>query len=115
MSELKKLTDQYIQFRNERDWQQYHKPKDVALSLLLEAAEVLELFQWKNDSDVDTWLLANREKLRDELADVLGWILILAHDCNIDMTQACENKLIKNAEKYPVEKARGNSKKYTEL
>lgn len=115
VSEFTSFTGKYIKFRAERDWQQYHKPKDVALSLMLEAAEVLELFQWKTDEDVQQFITTNRDKLADELADVMGWVFILAHDCNIDLADAIERKLVKNAAKYPVEKARGTVKKYTEL
>jgi NTP pyrophosphatase (non-canonical NTP hydrolase) len=115
MSEFEKFTNKYIAFRNERDWQQYHKPKDIALSLVLEAAELLELFQWKTDEEIQQALASNKEKLADELADVMAWVLILAHDCKIDLATALENKIAKNAVKYPIEKAKGSSKKYTEL
>lgn len=116
MSDFNHFTKKYIAFRNERDWQQFHKPKDLALSLVLEATEVLELFQWKTNEQIQQAFVEKQsEKLADELADVMGWILVLAHDCNIDLLAALENKLAKNAAKYPVEKAKGSAKKYTEL
>jgi len=117
VSDFETYTQKYIKFRNDRDWQQYHKPKDLALSLVLEAAELLELFQWKTDKQVEEMITdpVATEKLADELADVLGWILILAHDCKIDLGVALENKLAKNGKKYPIEKSKGSSKKYTEL
>jgi NTP pyrophosphatase (non-canonical NTP hydrolase) len=115
MTDFKRLTEKYIAFRNERDWAKYHKPKDVALSLVLEAAELLELFQWKSDEETQNSLAQDREKLADELADIVGWALILAHDCNINLAEAIEHKIRKNAEKYPVNKARGRATKYTDL
>ncbi|MBS1986524.1 nucleotide pyrophosphohydrolase [Candidatus Dependentiae bacterium] len=115
MSDFENFTQKFIAFRNERDWQQFHKPKDVALSLALEAAEVLELFQWKTDEQAAQAVKENPEKFADELADVMGWVLILAHDLKIDLAAAMEHKLAKNAAKYPIERAKGNSKKYTEL
>lgn len=115
MSEFESFTKKYIAFRAERDWQKYHKPKDIALSLVLEAAEVLELCQWKTDEEVEQAFKDHPENLADELADVMGWVFLLAHDFNIDMSTALENKLAKNAAKYPIEKSKGSSKKYTEL
>ena len=112
MSDFESFTKKYVAFRTERDWQQYHKPKDLALSLVLEAAEVLELFQWKTDVQALEKFKESPEKLADELADVIGWVLLLAHDCDIDIAAALENKLKKNALKYPVEKAKGTSKKF---
>ena len=115
MSTIEELTQLMLQFRDERQWAQFHNPKDVALSLTLEAAELLELMQWKSGAELLEHLRANRELVADELADILGWVLVLAHDQGIDLGTAVKEKLIKNAEKYPVEKARGVAKKYTEL
>lgn len=115
MSDFATFTQKLIAFRNEREWQQFHKPKDVALSLVLEAAELLELFQWKTDEQAKQAMVDNPEKFADELADIMGWVLILAHDLKIDLASAMEHKLAKNAAKYPVEKAKGTAKKYTEL
>jgi NTP pyrophosphatase (non-canonical NTP hydrolase) len=115
MNTLEELTRSVLKFREERNWQQFHNPKDVALSLTLEAAELLELMQWRSGEELEQHLKANREALADELADIFGWVLVLAHDRGIDLAEALTAKLAKNAAKYPVEKARGVAKKYTEL
>jgi len=115
MPDIKSITDALIKFRQERDWQQFHTPKNIAISLALEAAEVLELFQWKNDDEAQTLIQHNPELLADELADVLNWVLLLAHDANIDIMTAAQKKIIKNELKYPVAKAKGNAQKYTEF
>jgi NTP pyrophosphatase (non-canonical NTP hydrolase) len=112
---IKNLTEQLIKFRNERDWQQFHKPKELAISLSLEASELLELFQWKTDAEIAQMIKHHPEKLRDELADVFNWILVLSHDCNIDILAASAAKIEKNAQKYPIEKAKGRHTKYTEF
>lgn len=115
MSQLKALTDRIVAFRDERDWKQFHNPKDLALSLSLEASEVLELFQWKTGADIDAVTRERKAELADELADVLYYTLLMAHDAGIDLEPALLEKLKRNAEKYPVDKAKGSSKKYTEL
>ena len=103
-----------LRFREERDWRQFHNPKDQALGLLLEAAEVLELTQWKNGPELDAHLTDRQEDLADELADVLGWVLLIAHDRGINLPDAFERKLIKNERKYPTQQVRGSAKKYTD-
>jgi NTP pyrophosphatase (non-canonical NTP hydrolase) len=115
MNTIEELTQLMLRFRDEREWSQFHNPKDVAISLTLEAAELLELMQWKSGPELIEHLKVNRDLLADELADVLGWVLVLAHDQGIDLNEAVKRKLEKNAAKYPVEKARGVAKKYTEL
>lgn len=112
---MKSMTKQILAFRDARDWQQFHNPKDLALSLSLEAAEVLEIFQWKSGAEIDAVCRDRKSDLSDELADVLYYTLLMAHDLGIDLETALHAKLAKNAEKYPVERARGSSKKYTEL
>jgi NTP pyrophosphatase (non-canonical NTP hydrolase) len=102
-------------FREERDWKKFHNPKDLALSLVLEATEVLEHFQWKNGEQIDEHVKNKKSEIKEELADVYYWLLTLSHDLGIDLNVALEDKLIKNEEKYPVDKAKGSSKKYTEL
>lgn len=111
---LAALAAALVEFRRERDWEQFHNPKDQALSLVLEAAELLELTQWKNGEALRAHLAANREALADELADVVGWCLLIAHDQNIDLTEACRRKLAKNVAKYPADVVRGSAKKYSE-
>ena len=115
MNELERLTAAVVQFRDERDWKQFHNPKDVALSLLLEAGEVLEIFQWKDARAVAEAAQARKDDLADELADVLCYTLLMAHDLGIDLSTALAAKLRKNALKYPVDKSRGSSSKYTEI
>jgi dCTP diphosphatase len=112
---IAKLTKLAVKFREERDWKQFHNPKDMAVSLALEAAELLELVQWKNGEELKRYLSDHRDKLEDELSDVLYWILVLAHDNGIDLSKAFEQKIAKNRAKYPIHKARGKAKKYTEL
>jgi NTP pyrophosphatase (non-canonical NTP hydrolase) len=109
------LTQLLLKFVHERDWMQFHNPKDMAISLTLEAAEVLELTQWKNGAELDAHLAQRRENLADELADVLFWVLELAHHFQIDLGAAFRAKIAKNEVKYPVDKAKGLAKKYTEL
>ena len=101
-----------IQFRDDRDWKQFHTPKDLAISMNLEAAELLELFQW---SGTDLECAGKREKLREELADVLSYCILMADVCGFDLDEIMNEKVSKNEAKYPVEKARGNAAKYTEL
>lgn len=115
MSQLQDLTARIVAFRDERDWQQFHNAKDLALSLSLEAAEVLELYQWKTGPAIDAVATERRQDLADELADVLYYTLLMAHDQGIDLEAALLTKLQRNAEKYPVDKAKGSNKKYTEL
>jgi NTP pyrophosphatase (non-canonical NTP hydrolase) len=115
MADLQTLTNKVINFRDERDWAQFHNPKDLALSLTLEATEVLEIFQWKEADAIAETARARRDELANELADVLYWTLLMAHDLKIDLSSALEAKLAANARKYPVDKAKGSSKKYTDL
>jgi len=113
--DINEITTAITAFRDARDWKQFHTPKDVALSLVLEATEVLELMQWKNGDALDAKLAENKEALGDELADVLYYTLLLAHDQGIDIQAAFTRKMARNAEKYPVELSKGSSAKYTEL
>jgi NTP pyrophosphatase (non-canonical NTP hydrolase) len=111
---LSDMTRHLLAFRDERDWKQFHTPKDQALSLALEAAEVLELFQWRNGPELDQHLESNHEALGDELADVLGWVLLIAADQKIDLALAFARKLTKNQQKYPVDRVKGSARKYSE-
>ena len=112
---LDDLTAQIVAFRDERDWAQFHNPKDLALSLSLEVGEVLEHMQWANGEALQERLQERREAVGDELADVLYYTLLLAHDLGIDLETAFARKMERNALKYPIDKARGSSLKYTEL
>lgn len=115
MSDIKKLTEKIKKFRAKRDWKQFHNPKDVALSLMLEAAEVLEHFQWKNPKEIDDYIKTNKKEIADELADVLYWVLLMSNDLGINIKKALEEKINKNEKKYPVEKAKGKHTKYDKL
>ena len=115
MSDLANLQQKIVEFRDQRNWKQFHNPKDLAISLSLEAAEVLEHFQWKSPEEIAKHLTDNKDEVAEELADVLYWILLMAHDLDVDIIAASEQKMIKNDQKYPVHKASGNHKKYTEL
>ncbi|MDD5146567.1 MAG: nucleotide pyrophosphohydrolase [Candidatus Pacebacteria bacterium] len=115
MSKLEDLAKRIIDFRDARDWKQFHNPKDLAISLALEAAEVLEHFQWKTGQELKEYVEANKEHISEELADVLYWILLMTHDLDIDILATLEKKMQKNEQKYPVEKSKGNHKKHTQL
>ena len=101
-----------LKFRDDRDWRQFHTPKDLAVSLTLEAAELLEVFQW---SGRDLECRDKLERIREELADVLSYCVLMADVCGLDLDEILREKVAKNEAKYPVEKARGRADKYTEL
>lgn len=115
MSEIKSLTEKIKKFRDDRDWMQFHNHKDMALSLVLEAAEVLEHFQWKKPEEVEKHARKRKEEIAEELADVAMYLFELADNLKIDLAKAIEDKLAKNAKKYPIQKAKGNARKYTEF
>jgi dCTP diphosphatase len=117
MPSIAKLQKQIEDFRRARDWTQFHTPKDVVLSLLIEAGELAEHFQFKSEAEARDYLRAakSRRAVADELSDVLYWMLLLAIDANIDVAQAFARKMRHNARKYPVRKAKGRSTKYTRL
>ncbi len=112
---LQKLTKQIVSFRDQRDWKQFHNPKDMAISLALEASEVLEHFQWKNQEEMERHLKLEKKEVSKELADVLYWVLLMSHDFNIDIEKALEKKMSENKKKYPVAKAKGKHTKYNKL
>lgn len=109
---MEELIEKINHFRDERDWRQYHHPKDLAISISLEASELLENFQWLTDEEA---VKKNEENIRQELADVLIYSLMLASDLNLDIHEIIESKMKLNAIKYPVEKSKGSREKYTEL
>jgi NTP pyrophosphatase (non-canonical NTP hydrolase) len=115
MSDIQELTKVINQFFDERDWKQFHNPKDMAISLLLESTEVLEHFQWKNEEEVQAHIKTHHSDIKDEIADVAMNLFALAHDLNIDLKEAMMAKMVKNRIKYPIEKAKGVSKKYNQL
>ena len=109
MKDTEELIQALLKFRNERDWEQFHNPKDLALALNVESSELLELYLWKNADE------ANKEKVKEELADVFAYALLLAEKYNFDVKEIVLEKIKRNGEKYPVEKAKGIAKKYNEL
>lgn len=115
MRKIDKFIQKIIEFRDARDWKQFHNPKDVALSLVLEANEVMEHFQWKNSEEIGKYVIARKDEIGEELADVLFWVLLMSHDLNIDILDALDKKIEKNEAKYPVEKAKGRHTKYNRL
>ena len=106
------LLQKVIAFRDQRNWKQYHSPKDLAISLVLEASELLENFQWKTSEQA---IRDKMNEIRDELADVMIYVLLLSNELGIELEEAVQQKIKKNAEKYPIDKAYGSNKKYTEL
>lgn len=115
MSDIKKLTEKIIKFRDARDWKQFHNPKDVALSLVLEATEVLEHFQWKAQKEIEEYIKTNKDDIGEELADVLYWVLLMNHDLKLDTAKVLEKKIMKNERKYPVDRVKGKHTKYNKL
>lgn len=103
------------EFRDARDWLQFHNPKDLAIGLSIEASELLEVFLWKNSKEVETAAQEKREQIEHELADVAVYLFELADILGVKLEEAIDRKMAHNNEKYPVEKARGSHKKYTEL
>jgi len=115
MKTVKDLTKRIIDFRDARDWKQFHNPKDVSLSLVLEASEVMEHFQWKNKEEIESYIETNKDDVGEELADVLYWVLLMSYDLKIDILKALETKILKNESRYPVDKAKGKHTKYDKL
>ncbi|MBJ6978393.1 nucleotide pyrophosphohydrolase [Luteimonas sp. MC1895] len=113
--DIEELQAALRRFADERDWGQFHSPKNLAVSLSLEAAEVLEHFQWLTEAQSRTLDDARRQAVAHEIADVLLYLLQLSDRLGIDPMQAAREKLALNAERYPADKARGTSRKYTEL
>lgn len=106
---MKEIIEELIKFRDERDWEQFHNPKDLALAINVEAGELLELFLWKKADE------ANVEKVKEELADVFAFAFLMADKYNFDVKEIVLEKIKRNGEKYPADKAKGTAKKYNEL
>lgn len=109
MNEISEITNEIIKFRDARDWEQFHNPKDLALAISVEAGELLELFLWKDAEK------ANIEKVKEELSDIFNFAFLIAHKYGFDVKEIILEKIKKNNEKYPVDKAKGSAKKYNEL
>jgi len=112
MTEYQEIVKKLIEFRNERDWAQFHDSKNLALALFLEAGELNELFLWKKDSEVEA---VDKERLKEELADILAYAFLLAEKHNLDIFEIVREKIKRNGEKYPADKAKGTAKKYNQL
>ena len=112
MNMKQETIDMVLKFRDDRNWRQFHNPKDLAISVSLEAAELLEIFQWSAD---DLVCEKKIDKIREELADVLNYCILMADACGLDLDEIIQAKVKRNSEKYPVELAFGNKEKYTEL
>lgn len=106
---MKDITEALKKFRDERDWKQFHNPKDLSLALSIEAAELLEAFLWKSPEEADL------QKIKEELADVFAYAFLLADACGLDVKEIVMAKIELNKQKYPADKAKGNAKKHTEL
>lgn len=105
-----------LKFRNDRDWSKFHTPKNLAVSIAIEAAELMEHFQWKTDEESNEYLSSPKfEDVKDEIADIASYLLFLSHDLGLDLNRAILDKVKKNELKYPVSKCRGKSNKYNEL
>lgn len=113
MSEIEELKKALIKFRDERDWKQFHDSKNLAIAIGIEAAELNELFLWKNEiKEIES---VDKERLSEELADILSFAILLAEKHDLDISKIIMNKIEHNSKKYPIDKAKGTSKKYTEL
>ena len=112
MEKFDRINELVKKFRDDRDWKQFHNPKDLAISISLEASELLEVFQW---SGADTSSNNKIEEIKEELADVVNYCVLMADACGLDLDEIVQTKIEKNNEKYPVEKSKGKSDKYDKL
>lgn len=115
MTEIKMIIEKIKKFRDDRDWMQFHDPKNMAVSIILEASELLEHFQWKTTEEVEKYAKQHHSEIKDEIADIALYLFELADNLGISLINAMEEKLKKNALKYPVEKAKGKHIKYNKL
>ena len=115
MDSIAAITERIRQFRDERDWLQFHNPKDLSAAIAIEAAELQEVFLWKSPAEIDRALEEKGEAIADEIADIAVYLFELADNLGLELGEEIERKMAKNAAKYPVEKARGSNKKYNEL
>lgn len=109
MSDIEEVTKELLEFRDQRDWKKFHNPKDLAIAIGIESGELLELFLWKDANEAD------KEKVKEELADIFSFTLLLANKYDFDVKEIILEKIKRNQLKYPIEKSKGNAKKYTEL
>ncbi len=109
MNDIQIITNALVEFRNDRDWEQFHNPKDLAIALNIEAGELLEAFIWKESKE------ANPSKIKEELSDVFAYAFLMADKCGLDVKEIVLEKIKQNSEKYPIEKSKGTAKKYNEI
>ena len=112
MDEIQEIIQELLKFRDERDWQQFHDSKNLATAISIEVAELNELFLWKSIEESEE---VDKDKIKDELADIFAFALLLAHKHNLDVKEILLDKIKKNSKKYPVDKSKGNARKYTDL
>ena len=115
MDNIEYILEKIKKFRDDRDWMQFHDPKNMAVSIMIEAAELLEHFQWKTKDEVQEYIKANKEEISDEIADIVMYLFELSNNLGIDLIQAMDKKLKKNETKYPIEKAKSKHTKYNKL
>lgn len=108
MDDIKKIIEQLLDFRDRRNWKQFHTPENLSKSIVIEATELLENYQWGNDN-------ADIENVKEEVADIFGYLLLLCNDLDINLLEETKKKILKNNEKYPIDKSFGSSKKYNKL
>lgn len=112
---IQDLTRDIVAFRDARDWKQFHSPKNLSMSLVLEATEVMEHFQWKSEEEIQDYVATHREDIGEELADTLYYVLLISQDLGVDIVDMAQKKLMKNEAKYPISKAKGKHTKYNKL
>lgn len=112
---INELTNIVTKFRDEREWKQFHNVKDLSMAISIESSELMEHFLWKNQNEINKYIVHHKTELADELADIFAYILSFADVADIDIAEALKSKILKNELKYPIAKAKGKSTKYTEL
>lgn len=115
MSKINEIIEKIKKFRDDRDWMQFHDPKNMAVSIIIEASELLEHFQWKSKEEVEKYVHENKTEVKEEIADIALYLFELADNLGVDLLEAMEQKLVKNDKKYPAAKARGKHTKYNKL
>ncbi len=115
MTDIERMTENIVAFRRERNWESHHTPRDLAMALSIEAAELLEHFLWRKGDDLEKYIEDHKEGIRDELGDIMFCLLLLSRDLGVDVVRAFDAKLEKTKKKYPIEKVQGRIVKHTEL
>ncbi len=115
MKRYNEILTKLLKFREDRDWKQFHTPKNISMGLAIEASELMEEFLWKTDDEVARKVERDPEAIKDEIADIATYLMLLSNDLNVNIFDAIEDKMEKNGKKYPVEKCFGKATKYNEL